>query len=285
MNSQAPTLTVAEYFTKTHQLEGRNSGMPAAFLRFQNCNLSCGMSQDAVHQLRQKLDKTPDYVVGGYNQEDADLFKEGKATWVCDSISVWLRGREVSVDEIIDSWKKEGAWEWIGMGRITVIITGGEPTLPKTQKEVVKAVEYIKKKYEEDFGAPCHLYLELETNGTFALSEEFGSLFAQINCSVKLANSGMPSNRRIVPLALQSIIKWNSDFKFVVSSEEDMKEINRDFIAPFGIHWSKIYIQPGLDRQEDAIEKMKKIHELAWKYGVRAGGRGQILMFNTATGV
>ena len=53
----------------------------------------------------------------------------------------------------------------------------------------------------------------------------------QINCSVKLANSGMPKNRRISPGALERIMSHdNYWFKFVISTEDCLKEIEEDFL-------------------------------------------------------
>ena len=58
----------------------------------------------------------------------------------------------------------------------------------------------------------------------------------QINCSVKLANSGHSKKERIVPEALKQIMEHeNYWFKFVISTEDDMKEIEEDFVKPFEI--------------------------------------------------
>ena len=75
------------------------------------------------------------------------------------------------------------------------------------------------------------LYNEIETNGTQWIDPYLFQQLDQINCSVKLANSGMPYKKRFDESALKRIMNHsNYWFKFVVSEEKDMKEIEEDFI-------------------------------------------------------
>ena len=59
------------------------------------------------------------------------------------------------------------------------------------------------------------IYNEVETNGTQIISDRLFSKLDQINCSVKLANSGHSKKERIVPEALNQIMEHeNYWFKF-----------------------------------------------------------------------
>ncbi len=70
------------------------------------------------------------------------------------------------------------------------------------------------------------VYNEIETNGTVVIEDDLFSYLNQINCSPKLANSGMSVKQRIVPDAIKRIMQHgNYQFKFVISTEEDVQEL------------------------------------------------------------
>ena len=118
------------------------------------------------------------------------------------------------------------------------------------------------------------------------MEDDLFNMLDQINCSVKLANSGMDIRRRIVPKALNRIMEHkNYWFKFVVSTEEDIKEIEQDFIRKFDIPPNKVLMMPGLDKQENFHERTKFCLELAKKYGYIGLTRLHISAWNQTTGV
>jgi hypothetical protein len=61
----------------------------------------------------------------------------------------------------------------------------------------------------------------------------------------------------------------NYQFKFVVSIEDDIKEIFRDFIEPFNIPLKNVVIMPGMDSQENFHERTQFSLEMAKKYKLR----------------
>ena len=247
------------------QGEGITTGIPAYFVRLGLCNLQCGMSAKFLAQL--KKDK---------NLADGEIFKgdlelEGKATWTCDSTSQWAwRGEEKPFQYLIDQWKEQGIYEDIKNGTIHIIWTGGEPTMKKHQEAIVNFHKYWIEADPLDKWTVPNGFNEIETNGTVYIEEPLWVILDQINCSPKLENSGQARNKRIVPDAIKRIMEHsNYQFKFVISTEDDIKEIFRDFVEPFNIPLKNVVCMPGLDSQTDFHERTQFCLEMAKKYKFR----------------
>jgi len=251
------------------QGEGISSGIPSYFVRLGNCNLTCGMSRLFTNKLLKEASLADGEIFKG------DLELEGKATWTCDSTSQWLwRGEEKDFQYLIDQWKEQGIYEQIKDGTIHIIWTGGEPTIKGHQEAIINffkywsSVESLNKMYNEYMDP--YFYNEIETNGTIVITDELFELLDQINCSPKLSNSGMTEKQRIVPAAIKRIMEHdNYQFKFVISTEDDVKEIFRDFIEPFNIPLKNVVCMPGLDSQTDFHERTQFVLEMAKKYMFR----------------
>lgn len=274
-------LNTSEFFASI-QGEGWTTGVPAYFIRLAGCNLSCGLGSKGIVELTKEL-KTLDedqYKAGGFDHKYAHLVNEGKATWVCDSASVWLRGKETSFEDIIADWKKQNVYDWIMSQRMHVIWTGGEPTIAKHQMAIVEFLDYVYDTYK------VRLFNEIETNGTLHITTRLFDYLDQINCSVKLGNSGMSKDKRINEEALLRIMDHHNHwFKFVISTEDDIKEILDDLVRPLGISEDRIIIMPGLDRQEELFERTNFTLEMAKKYGFIGSTRLHIAAWGAVTGV
>lgn len=261
--TEKPTLSLSESFYSV-QCEGVSTGVPAYFIRLKGCNLICGGSNGA-------------------------LMKRGKATWWCDTEAVWRQGNQTDIDVLIDDWEQEGILDWVLEGRVHLVWTGGEPTLLKHQHDIVRCIRYLNDRYHNNKICQYHklpLYNEVETNGTQWLDNEFFEEIDQINCSVKLANSGMPHKKRFCKMALDRIMMHsNYWFKFVVSKEDDMKEIEKDFIKPLKIPANKVLMMPGLDHQDNFHERTEFCLQMAKKYGYVGLTRLHISAWNQTTGV
>jgi organic radical activating enzyme len=197
---------------------------------------------------------------------EGDLVKEGKATWTCDSTSQWLwRGEDKEFQYLIDRWKEQGIYDDIKNGTIHLIWTGGEPTIKGHQEAITNFLTYW---YEQDNSIKP--YSEIETNGTVEIGDNLFEHLHQINSSPKLTNSGMTEKQRIKPEAIKRIMEHsNYQFKFVISNEEDVQEIFRDFIVPFSIPLANVVCMPGLDSQTDFHERTQFVLEMAKKYKFR----------------
>jgi hypothetical protein len=80
----------------------------------------------------------------------------------------------------------------------------------------------------------------------------------------------MTAKQRINPEAIKRIMEHkNYQFKFVVSIEDDIQEIFRDFIEPFNIPLKNIIIMPGMDSRDDFHERTQFSLEMAKKYKIR----------------
>lgn len=242
------------------QGEGKSTGVPSYFVRLATCNLTCGMSRLFANKLLKEK-----------SLEDGEIFKgdlelEGKATWTCDSTSQWLwRGENQDFQYLIDRWKEEGIYDDVRSGLIHIIWTGGEPTIKSHQRAIVNFTNY----WSEGPGRwePIAPFYEIETNGTVVIEEDLFNQLDQINCSPKLANSGMTEKQRIVPAAIKKIMEHkNYQFKFVISTEDDVKELFRDFVEPFNIPLQNVVCMPGLDDQADFHERTQFCLEMAKKY-------------------
>ena len=250
------TLSLSENFYSV-QCEGASTGYPAYFIRLKGCNLMCGGR-------------------GG------SLMKEGKATWWCDSEAVWRQGQKTDLQVLVDDWIDEGILDWVLEGRVHLIWTGGEPTLKKHQNDIVSCLNHL---YYEQFDG-CNVYNEIETNGTQYIEDDLFRQLNQINCSVKLSNSGHTYTDRIQARPLKRIMDHeNYWFKFVISNEEDMEEINRDFIDPLKIPANRVLMMPGLDHQDNFHERTEWCLSMAKKYGYVGLTRLHISAWNQTTGV
>jgi len=257
------------------QGEGISSGIPSYFVRLGLCNLNCGMSRKFTNKLLKEASLADGEIFKG------DLELEGKASWTCDSTSQWLwRGEDKDFQYLIDQWKQQDIYNDIVNGNIHIIWTGGEPTIKGHQEAIVNFREYwFKQEYSKLFSNPDTTnevrlnftpFDEIETNGTIVIEQPLFSILDQINCSPKLSNSGMEEKRRIVPAAIKRIMEHsNYQFKFVISTEDDIKEMFRDFVEPFNIPLKNVVCMPGLDSQTDFHERTQFCLEMAKKYKFR----------------
>jgi organic radical activating enzyme len=275
------------------QGEGISSGVPSYFVRLGVCNLTCGMSRKFANQLAK--DKT----LEDGEIFEGDLHKEGKATWTCDSTSQWLwRGEDKEFQYLIDRWKEQGIYDDIRDGIIHIIWTGGEPTIKQHQEAIINFHKYWKSIDPEidlyDFDDPEYnplsahgmFYNEIETNGTVYIEDNLFLLLNQINCSPKLSNSGLDAKQRINPDAIKRIMEHsNYQFKFVISNEEDVNEMFRDFVEPFNIPLKNVVCMPGLDDVANFEERTQFVLEMAKKYKFRGLTRLHIAAWNKTLNV
>ena len=96
----------------------------------------------------------------------------------------------------------------------------------------------------------------------------------------------MTEKQRIVPDAIKRIMEHkNYQFKFVISNEEDVKELFRDFVVPFSIPLANVVYMPGLDDVKDFEERTQFCLEMAKKYRFRGLTRLHIAAWNKTLNV
>jgi organic radical activating enzyme len=264
------------------QGEGISSGVPSYFVRLGICNLTCGMSRVFANNLLKEA-----------SLEDGEIFKgdlelEGKATWTCDSTSQWLwRGEDKEFQYLIDRWKEQGVYDDIRNGTIHIIWTGGEPTIKGHQQSIVNFFKYWNQIDPIKPGAyGKNPFNEIETNGTIIIDPDLFWTLHQINCSPKLSNSGLEAKQRINEAAIRRVMQHkNYQFKFVISNEEDVKELFRDFVVPFSIPLTNVVCMPGLDDVANFEERTQFVLEMAKKYRFRGLTRLHIAAWNKTLNV
>ena len=231
-------LAVSEYFYSI-QGEGRTMGIPAIFVRLTGCNLMCG----------------------GYGVEKDGIMRDG-ATWVCDTIEVWMKGKTKEIAEWVTIWNEELDFVNRLNRGVHLVITGGEPLLQAERMLVL--LEYLETTYN------CRPTVEVETNATFIPS---GALDARVhywNTSPKLSNSGMP----LVERMKMDIVQWFNQnpktmFKFVISSKADFEEIETTLLASNLMDKTKLVLMPGASSLEELLEVNKVVAAICIQHEIR----------------
>ncbi len=182
-------------------------------------------------------------------------------TWNHKTKEFWTEFNDWTIEEtknnIKATWGCKNA-----LVKKRLVITGGEPLIQK--EKIDKLVDLM----------PDWTF-EVETNGTIMPTTKMLEKF-QFNCSPKLQNSLNPTAARIKKDVLIQLNKANTMFKFVVTSPNDLNEIENDFINPFSLDLNKIVIMPQGVTIEELQTNMRKIVKAAKEKGYRLLGRLQI---------
>jgi 7-carboxy-7-deazaguanine synthase len=252
-------LPVSEQFLSM-QGEGPNTGRPSYFLRLKSCNLLCG----------------------GIGTDKDGLLHDG-ATWRCDTVEVWLKGVEKTLEQISNDFG-ENFRRNILFGPHRLIITGGEPLLH--QKNVGKFLEFINIWPEDRLGG-SECFAEIETNGTITPNDKrFDNWVGQYNVSPKLSNSGMPIQKRLRP----DTLNWFTNdtrtvWKFVVKDLYDVEEVMNTFILPYHLHPYTVWMMPAADNRKDLADISELIAKICIDYGFNFSNRLHVQIWDKKTGV
>jgi len=250
-------LIISERFYSI-QGEGVTTGIPSIFIRLRSCNLMCG---------------------GQGTEKDREL--HDGATWRCDTIEVWLKGKEWQHKDIIP----EPLLEEVLTGRIHLVFTGGEPLL---QQEAI--IDFMRWLVKTHGGAPS---VEIETNGTVVPDPYLIGIVDYWNVSPKLPNSGMPFERCFNREALDTILTSTSIyypaaqviFKFVIANEKDWQDVSRWYFTPMPYLYRHTVLMPAGETQEQLAKTMPLVADLAKQHMVRMCSRLHIEIWNQKTGV
>lgn len=239
-------LAVSEVFYSI-QGEGKTVGIPSVFVRLGGCNLMCG---------------------GMGTQFDGEL--HNGAEFRCDTVEVWMKATSKETHEILP----QDCVEAIRNGA-HVILTGGEPTMQ--QAGLYEFISYVKNTINQN------AYFEVETNGTIMPNQFLLEQIDLWNCSPKLRNSGMDNAMTYKPDVIKELNKKNTIFKFVVNSDKEWEEIERDYLPI--VDREKIYLMPAGENQELLNENKQRVVELAKDKYLNFTTRLHIEIWNKKTGV
>ncbi|EIF50382.1 7-carboxy-7-deazaguanine synthase QueE [Sulfurovum sp. AR] len=241
------------------QGEGKYAGVPSYFLRTGGCNLNCpgfGASYEVNGEVRYGCDT--------YFAVDSAYAKS------------WIKVDESKT--LIDKLQNE--FTHIGY-KPHVVITGGEPLMYHSDKIFYAVIEWLVSEGIE---------VTFETNGTIMI--DFETYPAYRSCvfalSLKLANSGEPEEKRIIPQALRSMrdhakesfLKFTIDAELVKTSAEDEIASIRQILPEL-----PVYCMPVGESRNTIWKNDKAVFEFCMRHNFRYSDRLHIRVFDTTQGV
>ncbi|HRH94161.1 MAG TPA: 7-carboxy-7-deazaguanine synthase QueE [Candidatus Peribacteria bacterium] len=190
----------------------------------------------------------------------------------CDTPYTWQPGHP-SYNERT-RWTVDYARQQIvsaAQGRCSrMVLTGGEPLL---QQSLLAQLANGAEVADWD--------VEIETNGTIVPEAFRGRGKTQINCSPKLANSGIAPERRIRPAVLREMAQgFNTYYKFVVGDVADVDEIEREYLPHLkGLPDGRIFLSPEGVTVEAIDQARERVAKRAAELGFVLGDRQHIRLY------
>jgi organic radical activating enzyme len=182
-------------------------------------------------------------------------------TWNPNSKEFWTESKQWSIEQtkeaVTQCWGAENE-----KTQKRLVITGGEPLLQKKQ------IDLLINELGDEW------LFEIETNGTVMPTEKQLQV-CQFNCSPKLTNSLNSQQARMNPEVIKALNRVNTRFKFVVMHDNDLDEIENDWINGMGIDHNKVILMPQGVTASEVSENGKRVVEYAKKKGFRLLGRLQ----------
>ena len=241
------------------QGEGKYAGTPSYFLRTGGCNLHC-----------------PGF--GATYEIDGET-RSGCDTWFAvDTAYRRLWERIGQSGPLLETLQRE--FETIGY-LPDVVITGGEPLLYHADAAFYEVVTWLVEQ---------GIRVTFETNGTVGIDFEAYPIYRQCTfaLSVKLANSGEPEHKRIVPAALRALAQYGGDafLKFTLdrtltetTAHEEIESIRR--LLPD----LPVYCMPVGHSREAIADNDRPVFDFCKAHNYRYTDRLHIRVFDQTVGV
>jgi len=230
--------------------EGKYAGYPSLFMRLSMCNLTCK----------------------GFASKDSP---NG-----CDSYISWsVKNRKTFEEifqamEVLDPYTFENWVTKLKQGAIFKI-TGGEPFIQ--QKSLIAFIKAFIERYKF---TPI---IDFETNGTILPDEYWtNTVKATFTCSPKLSNNGDPEDKRYKPDVLKSLTKHGACFKFVVRTEQDMREVIDKYVNYINIPKELVWLMPMCGSRDEQSEVSHGVAELCKKYNYKFSPRLHLMIWDKA---
>jgi organic radical activating enzyme len=189
----------------------------------------------------------------------------------CDEPQTWDWAR-FSRDQESRPVEVAEACAWAAdTGARLAVITGGEPLV---QRRAVTALATAL--------AAAGLRVEVETSGTVVPAPGLCAAVSMFSVSPKLANSGVPLERRIRPEALAAFAACGKAvFKFVACGTGDLDEAG-ELAARFGL--APVWIMPEGTTADKVLAGMRELADEVLRRGWNLTGRSHVLIWDGARG-
>lgn len=189
----------------------------------------------------------------------------------CDTPYTWDARRHDLSAETRRLSQSQALKEILARPAQLVVISGGEPLLQ--QDRLVWLIDMCRARRRR---------VEIETNGAVVPSRGVLAAARGFNVSPKLANSGMPFERRIDPEALRAFAKsGKAVFKFVVDTPDDLAEI-AELEAAYGI--APIWVMPLGVTADQVLSRARTLAEDVLARGWNLTTRLHVLLWGDIRG-
>lgn len=189
----------------------------------------------------------------------------------CDTPFTWDWERYDPAVELAERAVADVVAEVEAMGVDRVVVTGGEPLLQQR-----RLLPFLEAAHERGWA------VEVETNGTLAPTGDTVRLVQQFNVSPKLANSGVPADRAIVPGALAALVATGkAAFKFVVTDPGELDEVQA---IVDDHHLDPVWIMPEGTTPEAVVEGGRRLADDVIARGWQLTTRLHVLLWGDERG-
>ncbi len=197
-------------------------------------------------------------------------------TW-CDTTAVWKQGSRYSFEQIFSLLEQFAVIQKLKNGQ-HLVITGGSPL-----KQQYALIDFLTA-FEKRFGFIA--YIEIENEAVIPIAPNLIRFVSQWNHSPKLQHSGMRKSVCYDKSCIQQASKLNNAwFKFVIDTEADWEEIERDFLSPQLIRHDQIILMPMADTKENLEQRREQVVNLSIQHHVRFSDRLHITLYDKKTGI
>ena len=202
----------------------------------------------------------------------ACTYCDTKYTWDADNYDLSQELSAVSLNDTAD-WICESA-----PGRL--IVTGGEPLLQ--HRRLASLFAELDARLALKSKSP--LVIEIETNGTVMPSAALSERIDQWNVSPKLSCSGESKERRLIEPVLRHLASLsNTYFKFVVTSDQDVSEVE-ELIEQFSFSRDRVLMMPEARSADELRQRAPQVAKWAQEASVRYSGRLHLELYGGKRG-